>query len=265
MTQKFTEDGNAVPVTIVTVGPCVILDKKEYSEHKSIQIAFDLVDSKKVNKPLRGFFKKVLGKDENYRTVKEFKMSKNDVMFDKLESGQVLNASIFNVGDILSVQGRSKGKGFQGVVKRHGFKGSPASHGHKDQLRMPGSAGATGPAHVFKGTRMGGHMGDEMATIKKLEIIDIDLENNEIWIKGAVPGHKDSLLFIMAEGDFEIPKIEEEKVNMPVVEAESENKEEVKNEEIVESSVTKVSENENEVKKVNEEENKQEKKEEAKE
>lgn len=208
MTQKFTEDGKAVPVTRIVAGPCFVTAKNEYPDHKGIQLAWEKVDIKKVAKPQNVIFKKIFKKDVAYRSLKEFKVSKDDVMYDKLEVGQEINVGIFQVGDVVKVTGHSKGKGFQGVVKRHGFKGSPASHGHKDQLRMPGSIGATGPAHVFKGTRMGGHMGDQSATLPSVKIVEILPETNEIYIKGAVPGARNSLLYIKIEGDFELPKAE---------------------------------------------------------
>jgi len=121
----------------------------------------------------------------------------------------MFDVSIFQVGEKVKVSGISKGKGFQGVVKRHNFAGSPASHGHKDQLRMPGSIGATDAARVFKGTRMGGHMGDDKITVKNLEILEVLSDTNEILVKGAVPGGRGGLLMISTpEGKIEI-KIEE--------------------------------------------------------
>ncbi len=120
------------------------------------------------------------------------------------ESGEVTPVTVvkleekaeLKVGDKVKVTGTSKGKGFQGVVKRWGFKGSPATHGHKDQLRMPGSIGATGPQRVFKGTKMGGRMGGDKVTVLNLEVIEIDEKNNKVYLKGAVPGAKNSLLTI---------------------------------------------------------------------
>ena len=105
---------------------------------------------------------------------------------------------MFEVGDMVNVTGVSKGKGFQGVVKRHGFHGSPATHGHKDQLRMPGSIGSTGPQRVFKGVRMGGRMGGSQVTVKNLEVVKVDSKQNIIAIKGAVPGSRGSYVSIVA-------------------------------------------------------------------
>lgn len=213
MTQKFLEDGTVVPVTIVKAGPCTITQVKGDKEgYSAVQVGFDW--RKKINKPLKGHLKKL----DNFRYLREFRLDKTD----NFEVGKVFDVSSFNIGDILSVSAISKGKGFQGVVKRHGFKGSPATHGHKDQHRMPGSIGSTGPARVFKGTRMGGRMGTDMTTVKNLEIIDIDKENNLLYIKGAVPGARNSLVSIIANGD--IVFVEKKK--------EEPKKEEVKKEEV---------------------------------
>ena len=221
MTQKFMENGDVAPVTIVNAGPCTVTQVKGDKEgYSAVQVGFGF--RKKINKPLKGHLKKL----ENFRYLREFRLDKTD----NFEVGKVFDVSTFEIGDILAVSAVSKGKGFQGVVKRHGFKGSPATHGHKDQHRMPGSIGATGPARVFKGTRMGGRMGTDMTTVKNLEIIDIDKENNLLYIKGAVPGARNSLVSIITDGDIvfvekkkEEPKKEEKKV---------EKKEEVKKEEV---------------------------------
>ena len=212
MTQKFLEDGTVVPVTVVKAGPCLVTVKKteEKDGYNSIQVAYK--EAKKSNKAVKGFFKKIFGNsDTTYKILKEFRLKSDDLMFSKLEVGQIIDVSAFSIGDIVKVQGKSKGKGFQGVVKRHGFKGTKATHGNKDQLRMPGSIGATGPAHVFKGTRMGGHMGNQMATTTNLEIVDVLLEEQEIWIKGALPGGINGILYIIGKGEFEPKKQEIEK------------------------------------------------------
>lgn len=133
----------------------------------------------------------------------------------------------FKKGDKVKVSGLGRGKGFQGVVKRHGFHGSPKTHGHKDQLRMPGSIGATEPARVFKGMRMAGRMGGERVTVKNLEIVEIDEKNDLLKIKGAIPGSRGSLLLISSEGVMEIKKIKENAT--PTQEKEKETtKEEIK-------------------------------------
>jgi len=211
MSQVFSEGGIVIPVTRVIAGPCFVSGKKDINHdgYKAVQLAFQETDS--VNNPLKGFFNKIFKNNKLYSKLKEFRLDVNDGMYDKLEVGQELNVSMFKAGDIVSVLGVSKGKGFQGVVKRHHFHGSPASHGHKDQLRMPGSLGAGEPQHVFKGKRMGGHMGNENVTVSNLEIVEVIPETNELLIKGAVPGARNGLLYIECPGDFEVslPAVEE--------------------------------------------------------
>lgn len=204
MSQIFQPDGVVVPVTRISAGPCFVTGKKTVASdgYVAVQIAYGA--RRKYSKPLAGLFKKVFHKDNfGFRFLKEFRLNEQDSTLEKLSVGQELNASIFQIGDQVTVQGVSKGRGFQGVVKRHHFRGGKKSHGHKDQLRMPGSIGAKGPAHVFKGTRMGGHMGNDLVTIKNLEIIDINLARNEIVLKGAVPGARNGILYLKAEGDIE--------------------------------------------------------------
>jgi len=189
MTQKFREDGEVVPVTAVLAGPCVVtqIRTQEKDGYDAVQIGFEL--SKKVNKPEGGHLKD-LG---NLANLSEFRMSE----VSNLKRGDEIDVSTFEVGNKVKVTSTSKGKGFQGVVKRYGFKGSMATHGHKDQLRMPGSIGATGPARVFKGTRMAGRMGGEQITVSNLEIIEINKDNNILFIKGAIPGARNGLVKII--------------------------------------------------------------------
>lgn len=193
MTQRFKEDGIVAPVTVVQAGPCIItqIKKSEKEGYNSVQIGFG--EKKKLNKSILGHLKNL----KNSRYLREFRVENTD----KIEKGKNINVTTFVVGDLLNVIGISKGKGFQGVVKRHGFGGSKATHGNKDQLRMPGSIGATDASRVFKGKRMGGHMGDERISVKNLELIEIDAENNLLFIKGALPGARNGLLMISAEGD----------------------------------------------------------------
>ena len=200
MTQIFNEDGKVIPVTSVTVGPCVItqIRKEDKDGYTAVQVGYG--SRNKIKKSLKGHFKD-LG---SFSKLKEFRVSPEEI--EGLTVGQQIDASTFEKGEKVTLIGISKGKGFQGVVKRHGFHGQDKTHGNKDQLRMPGSIGATGPARVFKGTRMGGHMGTDQVTLKKLEIIDIDLENNILYIKGGLPGARNSLVFISTEG--ELKKIE---------------------------------------------------------
>jgi large subunit ribosomal protein L3 len=195
MTQKFAPDGTVLPVTRVLAGPCVVtqVKKAEGDGYSAVQLGFG--QKRKISQSLKGHLKN-LG---NLRYLKEFRV--DAAAAEKLKVGNKLLANVFTPGDIVRVTGISKGKGFQGVVKRHGFHGSPASHGHKDQLRMPGSIGAGGVQHVFKGTRMGGHMGDEQVTVTNLEIIEVNPEKNEIYIKGAIPGARGNLVWLTGEGE----------------------------------------------------------------
>ena len=135
--------------------------------------------------------------------------------------GDKLTVDSFVVGDVIDITGTSKGRGFAGVVKRHGFAGSPASHGHKDQLRMPGSIGATDPGRVFKGMRMGGHMGDRQVTTKGLTIEKVDRENNVLFVRGSVPGAINGFVFLRGAGDMTVEKTDEPKKE-EVVQAETE-------------------------------------------
>ncbi len=214
MTQLFGADGSVIPVTKIQAGPCFITAKKEHknSTVKTVQMAFEEQKFSRLSRPLQGFFKKVFNKDLGYKYLKEFRFDSTDSMYDKLTVGNKIDASIFVVGEVVDAQSISKGKGFQGVVKRHGFGGSPKSHGHKDQLRMSGSIGAKGVAHVFKGTKMGGHMGMETVTVKKLEVMQVLPEDNIIYIKGAVPGYRGGIVYIKAKGDFSIKEDVQEAV-----------------------------------------------------
>lgn len=193
MTQIFSNNGDIMPVTVIEATPCVItmIKKKESGECKALQIGCG--ERKKISKALAGHLKKsgVIS-----RRLHEFKYDSAD----ELQVGDKFGVEIFEEGNIVKVSGICKGKGFQGVVKRHGFAGSPASHGHKDQLRMPGSIGATDPAHVFKGKRMGGRMGGGNISVKNLEIIKIEEDKNLLYIKGAVPGPRNGIVKIFGEG-----------------------------------------------------------------
>jgi len=219
MTQHFAEDGTVIPVTRVVAGPCIITQSKKTNKdgYSAVQVGFG--KRNKISKPLKGHLKD-LGK---FQYLKEFRLNEDESK--DLVVGNKITVKSFKEGDIIKVTGNSKGKGFQGVVKRHGFHGSPASHGHKDQLRMPGSIGATGPAHVFKGTKMGGRMGGKQVTVSNLEIVKVNPETNELFIKGAVPGPRNNLLLLFGEGGLIVEKPAEEKSS------EKSEKKEVKSEE----------------------------------
>jgi len=178
MSQIFDEKGNVVPVTLIKAGPCYITQIKK----QSIQIGFEKLKDKKVKKPQ---------KDRPYRYLKEFK---DDVSKYKIKNE--IDVSIFKEGDIVKISGISKGKGFAGGVKKWGFHGKPATHGTKHEERTIGSIGSAFPQRVIKGKKMPGRMGTERITVKNLKVAKIDVENNLIAVKGAVPGHRGTLLEI---------------------------------------------------------------------
>ena len=204
MTQIFDDNNNVLPATLIKAGPCFVVQvkNKEKDRYEAVQIGFEEIKDKKVKKPQKGHFKKH-GLEKNYYYLREF--SNN-----KLKSGDKIDLSLFNNGEIVSVSGISKGKGFQGVVKRHGFKGSPASHGTKHTLRAPGSIGSAFPERVFKGKKMAGRMGGDRIVVKGLEIVGIDKENNLLALKGAVPGRKGTLLEIIVTKEIEAVKEEKQ-------------------------------------------------------
>jgi len=192
MTSIFSNSGDMVAATRIKVSPNFVSQVKteEKEGYKAIQLAFD--KKKKIKNPQKGH----LGKIGPHAVLKEFRVDK----VSDFKVGQEIKASIFKEGEVVNITGFSKGKGFQGVVKRHGFKGAPATHGTKDQHRMPGSIGPTGPAHVFKGTRMPGRMGHNQTTVRNLQIIKINEKSNEIFVKGAVPGPRSQVLKIISTG-----------------------------------------------------------------
>lgn len=191
MTQIFDENGKAIPVTVVEAGPCTVIQKKkvETDGYNAIQVGFYNLKEKKVNKPLKGHFKKANVKPMRY--IKEFRVS--DV--DAYEVGQEIKVDIFEPGDIVDVVGTSKGKGFAGGVKRHNFARGSMGHGSKYH-RRPGSLGAKGPARVFKGRKLPGRMGGERVTVQGLKVVKVYPERNLILIKGAIPGPKRGLVMI---------------------------------------------------------------------
>lgn len=188
MTQIFTEEGVVVPVTVIKTGPNVVTQVKTTDKdgYQAIQVGFGEKKAKNILKPIRGHIKD-LG---NFSTLKEFKVAGEFQLGDKIE------IDTFTEGDTIMVSAISKGKGFQGVVKRHGFKGGRRSHGQKHSEREPGAIGSGGIQRVFKGLRMGGRMGADRVTVKGLKVAKIDATNNLIYIKGAVPGRRGTLVEI---------------------------------------------------------------------
>lgn len=193
MTRYFVEEGRSVPVTLVETGPCVVVQKKtvEKDGYEAIQVGFQFQGKKhRVSKPLQGHFSK--SGDKFFRYLRELRVDRAD----EFEIGQEIRVDIFNIGDIVSVSGRTKGRGFQGVFKRWGFSGGKDTHGTRSH-RVPGSIGSnTDPGRVFKGKKMPGRMGFERRTIKNLKVLDIRPEMNVIALKGAIPGSRNGLLEI---------------------------------------------------------------------
>ncbi|KAB2951417.1 50S ribosomal protein L3 [Heliorestis acidaminivorans] len=191
MTQVFGDNGELVPVTVVEAGPCIVVQKKtlENDGYEAIQIGYGDIREKLVNKPKKGHLKKAGVK--LLRHLREFKIENPG----EYQVGQELKADIFAPGDIVDVVGTSKGKGFAGGIKRHNFHRGPMQHGSKYH-RRPGSAGAKGPARIFKGRKMPGRMGAERVTVQNLTVVSVDSERNLLLIKGAVPGPKKTLLMI---------------------------------------------------------------------
>ncbi len=197
MTQIFDESGAAIPVTVIKTEPLTVTQIKtdKTDGYFGIQVGYDKTDPSKIKKPLIGHLKKTAGLEtEAFKHLKEFRLSSEDITDIKI--GQILDAVPFEVGDKVFVSGLSKGKGFQGVVKRHGFKGGPRSHGQKHSEREPGSIGSGGVQRVFKGTRMAGRMGGDKITVKNLKIAAVDKDNNLLFVKGAIPGRRGTLLAI---------------------------------------------------------------------
>ncbi|MCK5580606.1 MAG: 50S ribosomal protein L3 [Candidatus Omnitrophica bacterium] len=188
MTQIFDKDGNVVPVTVVEAGPCPVLGLRE--EPLKIKVGFDPVKESRVKKPQLGFFKKV--GVAPMRLIKEFESTDNK----DYQVGQEVKADIFKAGDFVDISGVSKGKGFQGGMKRWNWSGGPAGHGSMHHRRV-GSIGASAdPSRTFRGTHMPGQMGAQNVTTQGLRVIEVDVENNILLIKGAVPGSKNSLVVV---------------------------------------------------------------------
>ena len=191
MTQIFDEKGMVVPVTVVEAGPCVVAQIKtvEKEGYSAIQLGFGEVKSKKINKPEKGHFAK--NNIEAKKHLREFRLDEITA-----QVGDEIKADIFEVGEKIDVQGKSKGKGFQGVIKRHGQSRGPMGHGSMYH-RRPGSMGPTStPGRVFKGKKLPGHMGNVTVTVQNLEVIKVDMDKNVILIKGSVPGAKGAILKI---------------------------------------------------------------------
>lgn len=196
MTQIFTPEGDVIPVTAVEVGPCVVLQKKTTATdgYNAVQIGFYDKKKQRVTKPEAGHADKA--KTSVKRYIKEVRLSEETV--GDYEIGQVLKADLFQVGDRVDVIGVSIGKGFAGVMKRHNFRGARHSHNH-EFFRHGGSIGnRSDPGKVFKNKKMPGQMGNEKVTVQNLKIAAVEVENNIVLIKGAIPGAKNGFVSIKA-------------------------------------------------------------------
>ncbi len=198
MTQIFAEDGTVTPVTVIKAGPCVVVQTKTASGkdgYNAVQLGLvedNPIKLKNVSKPLRGHFEKTGSGTPPTRILKEIRLeTEADVSV-----GDQVKADLFADGDKIEVVGKSKGRGFAGTIKRHKFHRGPESHGSMS-VRAPGSIGQSAyPSRVIKGTKSSGHMGDERVTVKGLTVAKVDVENNIIMVRGAVPGANGSLVVV---------------------------------------------------------------------
>ena len=192
MTQIFEENGAIIPVTVVQASPLVVVQKKtiETDGYNAIQVGFGEIKENRVNKPEKGHFDKANVGVKRY--LQEIRLDN----VDEYEIGQEIKVDLFAEGDKVDVTGTSKGKGTQGVIKRHGFSRGRETHGSHFHRAPGGMSAGTYPGRVFKGHRMGGRMGNVRITTQNLEIVRIDVENNLILIKGAIPGPKKGLVTI---------------------------------------------------------------------
>ena len=192
MTQVFSEDGVLTPVTVLQAGPCVVTQVKtvENDGYSAVQVGFDDIREKLVNKPKKGHFAKagVTAK----RFLKEFRLEDAE----SYTLGQEIKADVFAAGDKVDATAKSKGKGFQGAIKRYGQSRGPMAHGSKYHRHAGSNGSATTPGRVFKGKHMPGHMGAVRVTVQNLEVVSVDAEKNLILVKGAVPGPKKSLVML---------------------------------------------------------------------
>lgn len=192
MTQIFNAEGVLVPVTVLQAGPCVVTQVKtvENDGYKAVQVGFVDKREKLVNKPLKGHFDKA---GVSYkRFVREFRFENAEEYSVKDE----IKADIFAEGDKIDATAISKGKGFQGAIKRHGQSRGPMAHGSKYHRHAGSNGACSDPSKVFKGKRMAGHMGSKQVTVQNLQVVKVDVENNLLLVKGAVPGPKKSLVTI---------------------------------------------------------------------
>ena len=205
MTRIFNENNEVCPVTVIYTGGCRIgqVKTKHTDGYTAVQLCFGEKKVKNVTKPLLGHLVK--------HNIKVPPMVIKEVRLDSVDgvnSGDEVNISIFSENELVDVQGYTKGKGLAGVVKRWGFGGGPRTHGQSDRLRAPGSIGSQRPQRVPKGRKMAGRLGNELVTIKNLQVVKVDKEHNLLFIKGAIPGNKNSVVLIKKTGKIVNPKQE---------------------------------------------------------
>ena len=194
MTRLFDDEGVSYTVTLVEVGPCYVtqIKSKDVDGYSAVQIGYGDTKESRLNKPQLGHLSNLKGRYLNH--LKECKM---DELPDNISIGGEINVNVFDLGDLINVSGVSKGKGFAGHMKRHGFGGGRASHGKNSVMRKAGSIGAgSDPSKVWKGTRMAGRMGSDTVTVKNLEIIKINNNENTIFVNGSIPGAKNGIVYI---------------------------------------------------------------------
>jgi large subunit ribosomal protein L3 len=194
MTQAFQDDGTLLGVTVIEVEPNLITAVRTAEEdgYTAVQVGFGAAKSNRVDKARAGTFAKLDTPPRKY--LKELRDVSGEV-------GETIGVDVFEVGDRVHVSATSKGKGFQGTIKRHGFARGPMSHGSHN-IRQPGSVGASAdPARIFKGQKMPGQMGNQTATVRNIEVVAVDPDNNELWVRGGVPGGKNAVVRIRKVGD----------------------------------------------------------------
>ena len=193
MTQVFNDKGRACPVTLIEAGPCFVTDvmTQERDGYTAVQIGFS---EKKLNKPQAGHLKELVSGKKGFAVLKEFRVEGGDA-----KRGDKMLVDQFEKGSRVNVRSKTKGKGFQGVVKRWGFAGGPASHGQKHSLRAPGSIGSAYPQHVMKGKKMAGRMGGKNQTTRNLTVIDVIKDKNILVVKGAISGSNGTIVEITSQ------------------------------------------------------------------
>ncbi len=193
MTQIFDDVGAAVPVTVIEAGPCAVtlVRTAEADGYAAVQLAWGAQKDKRATRPELGHAKKA-GLEHAPRVLKEFRTGDGE----SFDVGQTLTVEQFQAGERVKVTGKTKGRGFQGAVKRHGFRGRPASHGHPKKRNVGTLGPGTNPSRTIKGKKMPGQMGDQQQTIRNLRVERVDAERNLLFIRGAVPGARNALVFV---------------------------------------------------------------------